>query len=186
MLRAVDVLSIAHHQSAGMELRSPHLRTASGLAPMSDAILNRSGQSPMTSVKDLGVSDMHPVIVHSVLERKSEMSCDTETDILDNPAMDRMTETEETEAFIRRTRMAREAKFKTQLPVYSYLEVRQSHYKHWETKRPMPRRFIPKFCTLCEVSMEWLLTGEGKGPQVEEIPAKVERRTSGRRRAKAA
>src|SRR5258705_8322249 len=69
-------------------------------------------------------------------------------------------------AFIGRTRIAREAKFKTQKPVYEFLGVGQSHYKHWETQRPLPRRYIPKFCTICEVSMEWLLTGEGKGPEV--------------------
>jgi hypothetical protein len=147
----------------------------------------RDGQRPITSTKDFGAGRNIPaVIVQSVLQRKSEMSFGEENDLSDNPAMDRMSETEETEAFIRRTRMAREAKFKTQLPVYEFLDVKQSHYKHWETKRPMPRRFIPKFCKLCEVSMEWLLTGEGKGPEAVDIPPRVERRTSKPRRARAA
>lgn len=100
--------------------------------------------------------------------------------------MDRMSETEETAAFISRTRLAREAKFETQKPVYEFLDVPQAHYKHWETKRAMPRRFIPKFCTICEVDMKWLLTGEGKGPKVAEMPPKVEKRTSKARRARAA
>jgi hypothetical protein len=114
------------------------------------------------------------------------MSYDLEGRFRDNPDMDRMSETEETAAFIKRTRDAREAKFETQKPVYEFLGVEQSHYKHWETRRPMPRRFIPKFCLICEVSMEWLLTGEGKGPKTADIPPKVEKRISKPRRAKAA
>lgn len=183
---ATPVERIASHQSAGIDFRSPHLRTASGFARISEAIANRDGHSPMTSTKDFGVLDIPGVIVQSVLLRKSELSCDLENGLLDNPAMDRMSETEETAAFITRTRVAREAKFETQKPVYSFLGVEQSHYKHWETKRAMPRRYIPKFCTICEVSMEWLLTGEGKGPKVEEIPRQVVKRTSKHRRARAA
>lgn len=183
---AVSVERIAHHHSAGIELRSPHFLTASGLARMSDAMAKREGQSPITSLKDLGVVGIPDLIVQSVLRCKSEMSYDLENGLSDTLAMDRKTETEETAEFINRTRTAREAKFETQKPVYKFLGVEQSHYKHWETKRPMPRRYIPKFCLICEVTMDWLLTGEGEGPRVAQIAPKVEKRTSKARRAKAA
>ncbi len=112
------------------------------------------------------------------------MSYDLGAGLVDNPAMDRMSETEETLAFIRRTRDAREAKFKTQKPVYEFLGVGQNHYKHWETKRAMPRRFIPKFCTICEVSMVWFLTGEGPGgPVTVDIPKDNPKRQAKRRKA---
>lgn len=184
--RATSVERMVSHQSAGIDLRSPHLRTASGFAWMAKAMAKRDGQSSMTSTKEFGVLDMPGVIVQSVLQRKSELSCDLKDGLWDNPSMDRMSETEETAAYITRTREAREAKFKSQKPVYEFLQVKQSHYKHWETKRAMPRRFIPKFCTICEVSMIWLLTGEGNGPEVAYIAPKVEKRASKPRRARAA
>ena len=185
-LRATEVAKIGAHHSAGMDLRSSHLRIVSGFADMSEASAKREGHSPITSLNDFGASDMPDVIVQSVLHRKSEMSYDIQNPPLDNWSMDRMTESEETDAFIGRTKQAREAKFTTQKPVYEFLGVKQSHYKHWETKRPMPRRFIPKFCTICEISMEWLLTGEGEGPQAIPVAPSPIKRTSKRPRARAA
>lgn len=99
---------------------------------------------------------------------------------------DRMSETEEKAAYIGRTRQAREAKFSTQKPVYQFLGVEQDQYKHWETKREMPRKYIPKFCTITEITMEWLLTGEGKGPVEAEIPKSVPKRARPAARGRAA
>lgn len=184
--RATPEPRIKDQRSAGMELRNCHLRAACTETPMSDAMTAGDFQRAITSRKEAGAGVMPDTIGQSVLKCKAGMSYDTHKCFVDNPAMDRMSETEETLAFIRRTRAAREAKFETQKPVYSYLDVAQAHYKHWETKRPMPRRFIPKFCTICEVSMDWLLTGEGDGPKVQEIPPKVEKRTRKRPKAMAA
>lgn len=122
-----------------------------------------------------------------VLNCNDKTSYDCGNGFGDNAAMpDRMSETEETAAYIGRVREAREAKFSTQKPVYKFLEVEQDQYKHWETKRPMPRRYIPKFCIITEVSMEWLLTGDGKGPLVPEIPPHVPKRMRSRPKGKAA
>lgn len=112
------------------------------------------------------------------------MSYDYAIGIGDNVSMpERMSETEETLAFIRRVKAAREAKFSTQKPVYRYLNIPQDQYKHYEMKRPLPRRFIPKFCEICEVRMEWLLTGEGHGgPKVPEFPKEEPRRIRSRRK----
>lgn len=88
---------------------------------------------------------------------------------------DRMTETEEKAAFISRTRAAREARFDTQGPMLTILGVPQGTYKQYETRTPLPYRFIPKFCAACGVTMEWLLTGEGRGPVAIPLPSKRER-----------
>jgi hypothetical protein len=95
------------------------------------------------------------------------------TRFCDIPGMaDRMSETEEKLAFIRRTRAAREARYDTQSPMLTILELPQGTYKQYETRTPLPHRYIPKFCAACGVTMEWLLTGEGKGPAVMPFPTK--------------
>jgi len=95
--------------------------------------------------------------------------------------MPRMSETEEKLAFIRRVKQAREAAFDTQRPMQTILDVDQGTYKQYETRTPLPHRFIPKFCAATNVSLEWLLTGEGKGPP--EHPRETPARSIRRRRA---
>jgi hypothetical protein len=104
------------------------------------------------------------------------MSCDDLGTFGEIPAMpDRMSETEEKAAFIGRVRAAREARFPTQKPMLTILGIEQGTYKQYETRTPLPYRFIPKFCAACGVSIEWLLTGEGEGPMVVPLPAKRNR-----------
>lgn len=117
------------------------------------------------------------------------MSYDDHASVLENASMDRMSETEEKAAFIRRTKLAREARFPTQNPMLTILGVEQGTYKQYETRTPLPHRFIPKFCAATGVSLEWLLTGEGKGPAITPIlqPApKSAPRAAKRHRRKAA
>lgn len=174
--RAVVVSMTADHQSAGIESRCHHLDTAEALAPMSDAIASFEGQRSIIERNVIGPI-MPSLIGQTVLNCNDKTSYDCGNEFADNAAMaDRMSETEETAAFIGRVKFARENKFTTQKPVYRYLEIPQDQYKHYETKRPLPRRYIPKFCEITEVSMEWLLTGEGKGPVVAEIPKQAPRR----------
>jgi len=92
--------------------------------------------------------------------------------------MPRMSETEEKLSFIRRVKLAREAAFDSQKPMLTILGLEQGTYKQYETRTPLPHRFIPKFCAATQVSIEWLLTGEGRGPPdyPKEIPARVRRR----------
>lgn len=113
------------------------------------------------------------------------MSYDDIDPIGENTAMDRMSETEERLAFVGRTRQARMARYPTQGPMLIILGVDQGTYKQYETRTPLPHRFIPKFCAATGVSMEWLLTGEGKGPAVEPMPPKAQKRASrnGKQRA---
>lgn len=97
-----------------------------------------------------------------------------------------MSETEERLAFVGRVKAARKARYKTQKPMCMLLGIEQGTYKQYETRSPLPHRFIPKFCAATGVDMEWLLTGEGQGPRVEEYPRVVPKRARGRAKARAA
>lgn len=131
---------------------------------------------------------MEATIGQSVLDCKAKVSYDYERAVGDNLAMaDRMSETEEKAAFIRRTRQAREARYGSQRPMLTILGVDQGTYKQYETRTPLPHRHIPKFCAATGVSLEWLLTGEGKGgPVAVEYPKEVPKRARKPQRRRAA
>lgn len=160
----------AHH-SEGNLFRLCHFRTAYSEAPVSSASASSEGQSSHTA---RGVSSvMARPLGRNVLNVKANVSYDFGSVARDNAqAMpDRMSETEEKLAFIRRVRLAREARYPTQRPMLTILGIDQGTYKQYETRTPLPHRFIPKFCAATAVTMEWLLTGEGKGPvAVEHFP----------------
>lgn len=128
----------------------------------------------MTSLNDFG-SNMESALGHYVLNFKANVSHDLGFGRVEAVAMtDRMSETEEKLAFIARTRRARAARFDTQKPMLTILGIDQGTYKQYETRTPLPHRFIPKFCAATGVDIEWLLTGEGKGPKEEMIPREVQ------------
>ena len=181
-----SVARIEDHHSAGMLSRCHHLDTADAPAPMDSAMPSREGQSSITERKEFR-SDMGSLLGQSVLNCKADLSCDLSDGVGHNvPMADRLSETEEKLAFIRRVRLARESKFRTQRPVYEFLGVPQDQYKHWETSREMPRKHIPKFCVLTETDPEWLLTGEGEAPQAIEYPEEVPKRRRGRKPSRSA
>jgi hypothetical protein len=166
-LRARGVAKRAVHHSAGIESRWCHLRAESADTPMSEAMAPGERQSPITSRKVLKRGDMPPSIGQSVLKSKANLSHDTGPELLDPAGMDRMSESEEKAAFIQRTRLAREARFpEGQKPMYKILGIDQGTYKQYEIRTPLPRKYIPLFCHATGVTMEWLLAGEGRGPNV--------------------
>jgi len=182
--RATEVVKIDNHHSAGMELRSDHFLVRSGDVPRSEARSLLEPQSAITARKSGKVRDMQVSLGPSVLSCKGELSYDKEKKFLDNWSMERMSEKEERSAFINRTKAAREARFPKQMDICRLLQIDQGTWKQYESRTPLPHRLIPRFIAACQVSYEWLLTGDGKGP--EEIPRKIERRTSKPRRARAA
>lgn len=189
---AVPEAKIESHHSEGMRSRCPHLRTAATLAPTSSAIASGDGQSAMMSLNETitgkaGATIMPSPLGHLVLKSKANVSCDCEYSIAHNPDMpDRMSETEEKLAFIRRVRLAREARFETQKPMLTILGLDQGTYKQYETRTVLPHRFLPKFCAATGVELDWLLTGEGKGPEVAESPKQPPKRIAKARRGRAA
>ncbi len=182
---ARSVAKIGDHQSAGMLLRCHHFETAHTPAPSSDAMLSRDGQSSITARNEVN-SDMAAILGPIVLKGKDILSCDCEHPLSHNADMERMSETEERLAFVRRVRTARMARFDTQKPMITILGLDQGTYKQYETRTPLPHRFIPKFCAATGVEIDWLLTGEGEGPRALEpmpVPRKPRTKRTGRQRA---
>jgi hypothetical protein len=134
-------------------------------------------------------SDIGNDLGQTVLKRKAKVSYDCGHLGFHNWNMaERLTDTEEKLAFIRRVRTARLARFgdEGQKPICVILGVPQSTYKQYEKRTPLPHRYIPKFCAATGVSLEWLLTGEGKGPPPDNFPKETPKRTRKARLAKAA
>jgi hypothetical protein len=179
---AVLVLKIADHHSEGMRSRCHHLRTAVIGAPMSDANASCEAHSKITERKE-SVLRIDTSLGHIVLNDKADVSRDCATPLGDNHHMaSKLTEKEERQAFIARTKLAREARYKTQNPMLEILDLDQGTYKQYETRTPLPHRFIPKFCAATGVEIGWLLTGRGQGP-VQMPMQEAPRRKKNRRRA---
>ena len=175
------VIKIDFHHSAGIRSRCSHLRTAGALAPISAAIASGEGQSPMTDRNEVAF-DIESSLGHIVLNGKANLSHDCGLAVDENGLMaDKLSETEQKHAFISRVRLAREARYPTQKPILIILDIDQGLYKQYESRTPLPHRFIPKFCAATGVEIDWLLTGEGKGPVATEIAKIIPRRRRGRK-----
>ena len=82
--------------------------------------------------------------------------------------------TEAQKEYILRTRKAREGAGKDREEISAYLGVSPSTYANWEVperKRPMPQKYIARFCHYTAVNEKWLLRGEGDmtSPLLEKI-----------------
>jgi transcriptional regulator with XRE-family HTH domain len=90
--------------------------------------------------------------------------------------------------FIARVKAARRATGKKQWQVAELMGIKQDQYKHYETGRVIPHHLIGRFCLICNVDPNWLITGKGPKPLqppqvVETEPApvpKVKRIAKGR------
>lgn len=160
---AASVSNIAAHRSAGMLSRCHHFKTAGKRASISEAIASLEGHKRITSRKDRN-SDMHSVLGRSVLKRKDNLALDDNFSLGHNVRMADSEEDQFKEAFIERVKTARVATGKKQWQVAELLNVPQDHYKHWEKTRLMPHHLIGRFCIICSVDPEWLVTGRGQKP----------------------
>jgi transcriptional regulator with XRE-family HTH domain len=85
--------------------------------------------------------------------------------------------------FIARAKAARLATGKKQWQVAELMGIQQAQYKHYEVGRVIPHHLIGRFCLICNVDPNWLLTGKGTKPlqppqviEAETVPApKAER-----------
>ena len=187
---ATGDFKMVFHHSEGIESRCHHLLTAEAEAPVSEAIASFEGHSSITERKDVSLKAMPEFLGQAVLKSKAKLSRDVMSYDGDYSGMtDRMSEAEEKAFFIGRTKAARIARYETQEEICFILGVDQGTYKQYETRSYMPHRFIPKFCVACNVDVNWLLTGDGKGPRREEyiryVP-KLVRRAAKPKRIKAA
>lgn len=161
--RARSVDRIADHLSAGMLSRCHHLDTAGARARISEAIASLDGQSSITSRKDRN-SVMPEFLGPFVLKGKDKLALDVKKFSGQNVRMADSEKEQFEQEFIARVKSARIATGKKQWQVAELLNVPQDHYKHWEKTRLMPHHLIGRFCIICSVDPEWLMTGRGQKP----------------------
>jgi hypothetical protein len=66
--------------------------------------------------------------------------------------------------FIERVKTARNATGKKQWQVAELMNIKQDQYKHYEVGRVIPHHLIGRFCLICNVDPNWLITGKGAKP----------------------
>lgn len=66
--------------------------------------------------------------------------------------------------FIKRVKAARIATGKKQWQVAELMDIKQDQYKHYESGRVIPHHLIGRFCLVCSIDPNWLLTGRGQKP----------------------
>jgi hypothetical protein len=67
------------------------------------------------------------------------------------------------ERFRLRVRIARETRY-SQTAIAKLLRIKQDKYKQYETRSMLPYEMLEDFCLACGVTIEWLVTGKGIGP----------------------
>ena len=72
------------------------------------------------------------------------------------------TETEYKQGFMRRVKEARIARALKQWELADALGMPQDKYKQYEGRSLLPHHLIGRFCIICRVDPEWLVTGRGK------------------------
>lgn len=74
------------------------------------------------------------------------------------------TETEFKQRFMKRVADARVARGLKQWQIAEALGMPQDKYKQYEKRSLLPHHLIGRFCIICRVDPEWLVTGRGQKP----------------------
>lgn len=81
--------------------------------------------------------------------------------------------------FIARVKAARIATGKKQWQVADLMNIKQDQYKHYEivtgNGRVIPHHLIGRFCLICSIDPNWLLTGKGAKPLPPLHPIETDR-----------
>lgn len=156
--------NIGSHHSDGMVLRSDHLRTASRVCPISEAISSNEPQSATTSRK---FETMENDLGHLVPKCKANLSHDHNKKMGHNVLLmpnKRQPSTALLRGICARTKFAREALGVTQEQMATWLLTVQGTYKHWEKRTPIPRDREALFCHHAGVTRDWLVNNVGNPP----------------------
>lgn len=68
------------------------------------------------------------------------------------------------QAFMKRVAEARIARGLKQWELAQKLDMEQDRYKQYETRSLLPHHLIGRFCLICRIEADWLLTGHGQKP----------------------
>lgn len=194
---AFSVASNEAHHSAGMLSRCHHFDTAEAVAPISAAIASRAPQAslaPHNSITDRKdeICDMPQTLGQTVLKRKDFLSLDGSRPLGHTV---RMAESDEEslykQEFMARVKHARVARGWKQWQAADAMGIPQDKYKQYEGRSLMPHYLIGRFCLVCLVDPQWLLTGHGdRAPkpirvvtESEPAPKPKQKRTRSRRAA---
>lgn len=164
---AFAVQRTADHHSAGMLSRCHHLDTADAfavgsIARKSKAMASLDGHRSITSRNDW-IASIAPRLGQSVLNCKDKLAYDANKILGHTVRMaDSETEAEFKQGFMNRTREARIARALKQWEIADALGMPQDKYKQYETRSLLPHHLIGRFCIICRIDPEWLVTGRGK------------------------
>jgi hypothetical protein len=144
--------------------RCHHLETVGTRASRSDAMASFEGHSEITSRKERS-SAIENVLGRIVLKCKDNLALDSKKSLGHAVPMAESDEKAQFEQeFIARVKSARIATGKKQWQVAELMGVKQDQYKHWEVSRTIPLHLIGRFCLICNVDPNWLMTGKGTKP----------------------
>lgn len=108
---------------------------------------------------------MREVLGQSVLNCKAIPSLDGGLPLGHNVRMaESETEAEYKQRFMERVALARISRGWKQWQAGEALGMSQDKYKQYESRSLMPHHLIGRFCLVCRVDPEWLITGRGKKP----------------------
>lgn len=158
---------------------------------MSEAIASREGQSSIIFWNEVK-SDIAPNLGQLVLKRKDNLALDAKKLIGHTVRMaDSDAKAQYEQEFIERVKAARIATGKKQWQVAELMDIKQDTYKHFETGRVIPHHLIGRFCLICSVDPNWLITGKGAKPMqpphlVDAEPVKAPKPKKAKRSTRAA
>lgn len=164
--RAFSVKSKEAQYSAGMLSRCHHLDTWAADTPgSSTARPSRDFPQSSMMLRNVVKLVMPKRIGPSVLKRKAFLSLDQKKSVGHTvPMSDSETEAEYKQAFMQRVKEARIARGLKQWEMAEALVpgMPQDKYKQYEGRSLLPHHLMGRFCLICRVDPEWLLTGKGK------------------------
>lgn len=162
--RATFVSNIADHFATGMLSRYRHLTTVGTKLSASDASSSREGHKSITSRKERKLA-IPTLLGQSVLKRKDNLALDSKKALGHTVRMGEMDiKAQYEQEFIDRVKAARIATGKKQWQVAELMGIKQDQYKHYETGRVVPHHLIGRFCLICSIDPNWLITGKGAKP----------------------
>ena len=111
-----------------------------------------------------------------VFKCKDNLALDGKLSVRHNVRMDYMdSKAQYEQEFIARAKAARLATGKKQWQVAELMGIQQAQYKHYEVGRVIPHHLIGRFCLICNVDPNWLLTGKGTKPMPPLHPVETEK-----------
>lgn len=197
--RAFSVSRIGDQYSDGIRSRCHHFVTTLPEAPTSEPSADRAPcasfgpQSSITSRNELK-SAMGAVLGQIVLNCKDNLALDVKKSLGHTVRMaESDAKAQYEQEFIGRVKAARIATGKKQWQIAELMGIKQDQYKHYEIGRVIPHHLIGRFCLICNIDPNWLLTGKGAKPlqpphviETEEPAPKAVSKPKKARRSKAA